>query len=378
MDRDAKPPNVTPPQTDGEFDDWDWEPPDEPQDQLEMRVSQSMNLAPRPRFILPGLLPRQSVGLVVSEPCVGKTFLLVDLAIALAMEQPFLGVQPTQAFTSLCLFLDSSGWAMRYLVEAIFAGRQANWETLNQRILYKARSTERFDFNRKEDVMKLIETARHYGAGVIGIDCFSKVNSAEENSRNEMEVIMDRIALVAHETQAAVLVLDHAPVAGRDKKSVYQARGSSVKEADADLIWHLRNGRDGTKELEVRKARGMASEGTIYTYRIQKVECVGVRDPAKIEVLSVGKAGEMASRQSRMEAVIRNVMTTGGEVEVPQLKAAALDLKLAPVEKVDMAVRNALTRMKARGEVRRVRRNVWCLVSEADNDVEVEDGAAGE
>src|SRR5439155_4814472 len=216
-----------------------------------------------PEVLLPGLMVKGAVALFVSEPHVGKTMLGLDLMMALALGQEFLAVKPVKRVRSVALFVDSPLWGMRAQFEALAAGRglRAPYAELGDMVCYRGRAPDfRLDLATNHDTAALIETCVSQSAEFLFLDCFSNLCSADENNRGVMQEVMERLAYVAQTARVCVMVTDHTPVAGRIQRSVYQARGSSVKEAMADTVWHAQRRKDQC-ELRVMKARGMPNAG---------------------------------------------------------------------------------------------------------------------
>src|SRR5437762_231087 len=94
-----------------------------------------------PEFQVPGLLVKSSVVWIISEPHVGKTLLMLDMALALATQQEFLGITPTKRQRTMAFFLDSPAWAMRSQLESLVSGRQLRVEDLDEWFYYRTRPT---------------------------------------------------------------------------------------------------------------------------------------------------------------------------------------------------------------------------------------------
>jgi AAA domain len=59
-------------------------------------------------FLIPGLIPNEGVTLICSKPKVGKSWLLLDVAIAATMDRYLLGDKKPEQGDVLCLFLEDS------------------------------------------------------------------------------------------------------------------------------------------------------------------------------------------------------------------------------------------------------------------------------
>src|SRR5437773_11305355 len=103
----------------------DWESVLPPEDPFRMQPISSLMLTPNPRVLVPELLVRGSVGLIVSEPHVGKTMLMLDLGLSLMAGQAFMGKLPTERARMIGFFLGGHGWSTRYQLRALRAGRAA-------------------------------------------------------------------------------------------------------------------------------------------------------------------------------------------------------------------------------------------------------------
>ena len=334
----------------------EWEATLPPGDPFRTQSIWNLRFTQKPRVLVPDLLVRGSVGLLVSEPHVGKTMLMIDLGLALMTQQPFLGKTPVEPARMTGFFLDGHGWSTRYQVDALALGRHAA-VTEDSTFFYKVKNRGfRLDLAQAGDIDNLVECLHFNKVDVCVLDCFSIVNGADENDRMQMQAVLDNCYYVVQETGATIILTDHSPVMARPGASAYPARGSSVKEAAVDFVWHLRDLGSGSKEMRVLKARGMRSAaGDVYEYAIV---CEG--EAARIELREVAKTtshrpGHM--RRERLEVFLIGLLAEPRLVEV--LVRAVVEAKLAPAEVAESAVRNALSRLRKQERVERVCKNTW-------------------
>jgi len=342
------------------FDPEDMEP-EVKMDHFNFQPANELMRNGKPRELLPGFLLRGSVGLVVAEPHVGKTLTVLDLAIAVATGQSFLGKRSERVLKTAAFFFDSAAWAMKDQYESLIAGRLLSFDAIGDKIVYRARSAGRImDLNSAVLVGKLIESLQYHDADICVLDCFSNCNSADENSRMEMDGVMGAAAEIAVRAGVAVIITDHPPVAGRLRRSVYQARGSSVKETAADWIWHLDVMPGGNKMMRVLKSRGLRNAGDSYEFAL-----VPRAGGVVLELREVGNIHKgSATKWQRLHKFVLAWMTEPRTVQ--ELVEKVMEEGLArDGTQGEKAVRNALTQLKHRGCIERVMKNTWAKVEVA-------------
>lgn len=186
--------------------------------------------------LIDGVL-RQGHKMLVSGPSkAGKSFLLIDLCIAIAEGRKWLGWQCTQGrVLYVNLELDSASCLHRfrdvYEAMALPANNLANIDIWNLR--GQAVPMDRL-------APKLIRRAIKKKYTAVVIDPIYKVITGDENAADKMAFFCNQFDKVCHELQAAVIYCHHhSKGAQGGKRSMDRASGSGVFARDPDALLDL-------------------------------------------------------------------------------------------------------------------------------------------
>ena len=125
-------------------------------------------------------------------------------------------------------------------------------------LIYAANKAPRISLNTPEGVSKLNGLVKKNGIKFLVLDTLSHLSTADENSKTEMQPVMNALKDLARNHHCAVLVLHHTGKPGKDPEQrsvVYRSRGSSSIAAAADVIidWGDRKGTNVTPVTVISK-----------------------------------------------------------------------------------------------------------------------------
>jgi hypothetical protein len=145
-----------------------------------------------PRFIVDGVIVFGETTVIYGPSDAGKTFIVVDMVMRTAQHYPVMYVAGE----------DMPGVRLRKLAWQQHYQRQPNG---NFRMWQHAFSL--FD---NEDVETFIQQNRYAGTKIIVFDTLSQCSiGADENSNTDMAIVMNNANRIAHEVDAAVIVIHH-------------------------------------------------------------------------------------------------------------------------------------------------------------------------
>jgi hypothetical protein len=225
-------------------------------------------ILPPPVYVLPSLRPR-TVGLIVAQEGVGKSFLALEIGLAKASGCDLTGIGITgpgkgvvyfskedppeiieERLQSIAPFLQGESRAKADELEIIsLYGRPAT--------LVSEKSTVNENL-----IRKFIETGS--GKDLLIFDTLRKLHDLEENSSGEMKVLLEIFDQIALETGAAVLLIHHtnksANLNGQqgDQSSV---RGSNAIVGNTRWSLHLETVKDGSGNKRIKVTIPRASYG---------------------------------------------------------------------------------------------------------------------
>lgn len=229
--------------------------------------------APPPpmRWLVDGIICQEDVTLVMGDPGLGKSWLTMNLAKAVADGDPLFLGKPLLAHGPV-LYLDEEN--PQDVIFHRFAKLGLS-EKGAKNITYLHRQGIWLD----KDADDLLDEALAIKPTLIVIDALARVHQGDENSASNMaSLFRSAITPLARETGAAVLVIHHSNK-GDDGNSFRRARGSGDISASVDAALDVRaTSVPGTFTVSLYKSR-RALGGTVIPVRIEdrpggKVELV--------------------------------------------------------------------------------------------------------
>ena len=179
-------------------------------------------------WIVPGLIPEGEGVSLYSPAGVGKSVLLLELAVAVATGRPFLGSPVEQR---VVLYVDHENSLAGDVVRRLRDMEVGPGDLDNLRYLSYP---EMIALNRTAGGAQLVEVAQQEGATLVVIDTISRAVDGEENSNDTINAFYRAAGLPLKRLGIAYIRLDHT---GKDAER--GARGGSAKSGDVGLIWRL-------------------------------------------------------------------------------------------------------------------------------------------
>jgi hypothetical protein len=232
------------------------------------------------RWLVTGLWSEQAVGIVGGEPKCCKSFLALDLAVAVAAGVPCLRRFAVPRAGRVLLFAaEDALHIVRRRLEGISAA--AGVALVNLDIQVITAPTVRLDLD--ADRRNLAETVARLKPRLLILDPFVRLHRIDENASGEVAPLLAYLRELQRRHDVAVLVVHHAKKGGGGVRAGQALRGSSEFHAWGDSNLYLRrDGDDLSLSVEHRAAPSMppitielAQRGTALA-----LEVVDRRDPA--------------------------------------------------------------------------------------------------
>jgi hypothetical protein len=229
-------------------------------------------------WLIKNTLPAVGHGLAAGPWGVGKSFIALDLAVALGAGLPFLGRRVKQCGT--LLIAAEGGSELRLRFDAAIRAKCGNmqrapfrWYEICPPLLQKGSIETLIAMARQADDQLQEEFGLRLG--LIVIDTMAAAagytKSGDENDPAVTQAVMNTMSVLAQTLGCFTMGVDHFgknPAAG--------VRGSSSKESSADVVWailgeRLISGSVSNTRLAVRKHRG-GVQGRQYPFALRVVE----------------------------------------------------------------------------------------------------------
>lgn len=198
---------------------------------------------PRPKWRVKGLFPQHGTAVIYGASRAGKTFTILDIALAIALEEEWFGWKTVRC-DILYLGLEST-WGLQ--------GRLKAWSIDTGKALPENLRflIESFDLGNKKHVKEISAIAPKNG--VLIIDTLNRASpGADENSSRDMSAIIKSVDDISRAMNGLVILISHT---GKDTTKGLRGHSSLFAALDAS-IEVARNG--DTRSIKVEKVK----EGT--------------------------------------------------------------------------------------------------------------------
>ncbi len=197
------------------------------------------NLEDRPseqQWLVDGLWGEQAVGIVGGEPKCGKSFLALDLAVAVAAGVPCLRNFAAERPGPVLLFAaEDAGHIVRSRLEGIARAAGARFETLDIAVI----DVPALRLDHRNDRQRLAETVQRIAPRLLVLDPLVRLHGVDENAVAEVAPILGFLRDLQRRFETAVLLVHHARKS-RAARPGQALRGSSELHAWGDSNLYLR------------------------------------------------------------------------------------------------------------------------------------------
>ena len=203
-------------------------------------VEQAYRLADRAeeqRWLVTGLWSEQAVGIVGGEPKCCKSFLALDLAVAVASGTPCLRhCSVPQPGRVLLYAAEDALHVVRRRLEGICVAAHLSLQNLDVHVI--TAPTVRLDL--PADRTRLERTVEQYKPRLLILDPFVRLHRIDENASGEVAPLLAYLRTLQRQHSLAVLVVHHARKSAGNMRAGQALRGSSEFHAWGDSNLYLR------------------------------------------------------------------------------------------------------------------------------------------
>ena len=207
-----------------------------------------------PRWLIEGLWADQAVGFVGGEPKSYKSFLVLDMAVAVASGSPCLRHFPVAQTGRVLLYAaEDAPLVVRQRLEGICGLNQLNLAQLDIQVI----TAPSLRLDSREDQQRLRETLDHFRPKLLLLDPFIRLHRVDENVSSEVAPILGYLRSLQRHFRLAVTLVHHARKAAQHLRAGQALRGSSELHAWGDSNLYLRRRAEQlTLTIEHRAAPG--------------------------------------------------------------------------------------------------------------------------
>ncbi len=196
-------------------------------------------------WIVEPILPARRLVALYSAPKVGKSLLMLEMAVAVATGREVLGVTPDRPRRVLYVDFENDPRAdVRERLQAMGYGP----EDLTDLCYLSFPTLAGLDCERGS--VELMEAVSVYACEVVVVDTVSRAVDGEENENDTWLKFYRHTGLKLKQAGVALIRLDHS---GKDETK--GQRGGSAKVGDVDAVWRLSRVSDDTFRLDCEANR---------------------------------------------------------------------------------------------------------------------------
>lgn len=225
---------------------------------LPVRLAAALEVWPATRrFLVDGLWGEQAVGIVGGEPKCCKSFLALDLCVAVASGQPALRRFAVATPGPVLLYAaEDALHVVRERLVGICATAGAEFDALPLHVI--TAPSLRLDHPPDRDALR--ETVAEIRPRLLVLDPFVRLHRVNENAADEVAPLLAYLRELQREHACAVLLVHHARKGGHARAG-QALRGSSELHAWGDSNLYLR--RNGERLMMTIEHRAAASTGPV-------------------------------------------------------------------------------------------------------------------
>jgi hypothetical protein len=298
------------------------------------------------QWLVEDLLLEGGAAILGGAPKTGKSYLALDLCVALASATPFAGhFRALEKRPVVLLCAEDPAAVLAARLAALARSRSRPLEALPIEVIVEPQ------VRLPESLGRLSATLARSRPGLLLLDPLIRLHRADENSASEMAVVLDGLRDLARAQKTSILVVHHARKAAAGSSPGTGLRGSSDLAAFGDSNLFLRRLADGG-DLELRiEHRAAASPEPLHLRLL--VEAAG----------SVARFQAWRPTAENEDPTSARVLDLLGASDQP-LSTAALRSKLGLR---NQTVTTSLHALLAQGRLDRRGRDGWALREQTPN-----------
>ncbi len=180
-----------------------------------------------------GLIAAQTAAIFGGYPGAGKSFLLMELALAVSTGTNFLDCFPTRQGTVLYIDEENAPQLIATRFNALLKGRSL----LEAPSSIKIAVAQNLEVDTDAGLQHLARSIQEFRPSIVIVDSFIRIHRAEENSAKEMSRVHSNIKYLMNSLNVSFVFADHVrKQSGKNQSAGLALRGSSDKWAFVDSL----------------------------------------------------------------------------------------------------------------------------------------------
>jgi hypothetical protein len=284
---------------------------------LPVRLAHELDARPEERrWLIEGLWSAEAVGILGGEPKCCKSFLALDMAVAVASGVPCLRRFPTSQRGGVLLFAaEDSPSVVRQRLSSIASASGIALDTLAIHVIVAP--VLRLDV--EIDQRRLEETVSALQPTLLVLDPFVRLHRIDENVSAEVAPLLDFLRGLQRRHHVAVVLVHHARKGASHLRAGQALRGSSELHAWGDSNLYMRRDGDDHLSLTVEHRAAPSADGirlvlrndgdalalSVVDHAVPEPTPPPLPPPARVERILAEATTPMTQRQIRDRAKLR-------------------------------------------------------------------------
>jgi len=176
---------------------------------------------PPPSFLIDGVLPAGALAAIYGPAKLGKTFVVLDMALSVASGRPFFGRQVRKGTVVYVIGEGRSGLGQRWR-----AWKAAHGVTFGVRLHVLPRAVQLLDQRHMSEFQKELDLLEEPPALIVFDTLARCFVGGEENSARDMGMAVNALDALKERTGATVTVVHHTNRAGEEERGSGSLRGA--------------------------------------------------------------------------------------------------------------------------------------------------------
>lgn len=262
-------------------------------------------------WLIEGLWADQAVGIVGGEPKVGKSFLALDLAVAVASGAPCLRRFVVARTGPVLLFAAEDALPLvRRRLEGIAAAAQVSFAALEVYVV--TAPTLRLDL--PTDRSSLRESVAALRPRLLVLDPFARLHRVDENAAAEVAPMLTYLRGLQRRFHTAVVLVHHSRKGAAHTRAGQALRGSSEIHAWGDSNLYLRRSKN-TLELSIEHRAAACPEDI-------PLELREGPESLALHIVGHGEAAASATPPDPLHRLLQVLATTSAPLSRAELRRA--------------------------------------------------------
>jgi RecA-family ATPase len=261
------------------------------------------------RWLVEGLWADEAVGIVGGEPKCCKSFLALDIAVAVATGTPCLRRFAVQRPGRVLLYAaEDALHIVRQRLEGICLAAGVTFSELDVHVI--TAPVLRLDL--EADRVRLVETIAALEPKLLILDPFVRLHRVDENVSGEVAPLLAYLRELQRRFRTAVILVHHARKGAARIRAGQALRGSSEFHAWGDSNLYMR--RDGEQLTLTVEQRAAASIPALLLQLKSRSEALS------LEIAEPPKTSQQVARPSAVELIETALAQAAGPLTVRELR----------------------------------------------------------